>query len=194
MSGTTNWFDIGVSDPPVPRDSDAEDEADEQRDRIRLAALDQPGPWPATVDGGPSITVLDVDRLGEWAAVLASETDQDDDTWLMTSLYRQVDDEWRFSHGAGSGHPDGARSARREPAVTVFASGPGRGLGHATLVCGERVASLQVQRPDHPRAVDVSAGPGCVVIVWLAGSEPAVVAFDADGAEIGRLSPDAFQR
>jgi hypothetical protein len=177
-----------------------------------LAALDGTGPWPRLSSArSGSVTVVDVDFLGEYAVVLAA-TDGEGSTigepMLENRVFHRAGDAWiELGGGAGGSGEDPllAREAPYQSGSPLWMSGSGgtylepeqrRGsvLQHAEVLCAPDVARVEIDKSDERRVADVSSGPGWLIVLWLKGDEPTLTAFDADGRQLDALRPETLQR
>ena len=188
---------------------DWRERAHEAEQAVVRHALELAGPWPAsTTLRGQNVEVLDVDRYEGYGVVLSAierSVVHRGDPALMAHVFRR-DEGWQSLCAGGGGSPDHDPLLERrqwtDPTQVIVRRGSGRcrpGPGqrgqtvcYAEVICSSAVASAVVDRPADRRLVDVSQGPGWIVIVWPEGSEPRVTAFGAAGEDLDYLDPRLF--
>ena len=192
-----------VEGPRATAEREARSVRYEKQQAVIRAALSQAGPWPAsTTERTQNVEVLDVDRYGGFAVVIAAIEDDALGVvgpMLNASVFRSDDDNggWRSVGGGGSGSgsdPLVRRPQWRDATKALTKSGTGwsalddqrgrKGVCHAEVLCSPSVNTVIVDRVDDRRVADVSRGSGWVGLVWPEGQEPTVTALDATGQKL----------
>lgn len=166
--------------------------------------------WPTTSsERTGSVTVLDVDRVGDVAVVLMvtdAESSRTGYSLLETRLAQYVDGVWGPRGGGASGSGEDPMIARtqRPPAAPLQSLGRGgtslepekrrgRWFWYTEVLCSAAVARVDIARGDERRTADVSTGPGWLIVAWLEDMDPTLTACDATGQLLSVLHPEASQ-
>ena len=137
---------------------------------------------------------LDVDRYGDLGFVVASHEGRLRTYWFVDRSGR-----WEYYGGGGTGGSGAFERSRRSPigadrAIWCSQGGSSGRMRNVVVRCIPDVQIVTVERPEGIRRGDVSAGPGCVGIIWSEEIDPVVKAFSSAGAEIGSVAVGDFNR
>jgi hypothetical protein len=158
-----------------------------------------------------SVTVVDVDVLGEYAVALAATNGEGSsmgEPMLENRVFQRVGNAWiELGGGAGGSGKDPllAREAPYRADSPLWMSGSGgtylepekrrgRVLKHAEVLCAPNVARVEIDKSGERRVAEVCSGPGWLIVLWLKGDEPTLTAFDAEGRQLDALRPETLQR
>jgi len=136
---------------------------------------------------------LDVDRYGDLGFVVCSHQGR-----LHTYTFIKRNGRWECQGGGGGGagafERTGGPPGGGDQPIWCSQGGTGGRSRHVVVRCSPEVQLVTVERPEGIRHADVSAGPGCIGIIWPEEVEPIVKAFSSEGTEIGALAVGDFDR